>query len=973
MKGTASFDTDGRNWTITTSNKSVIHWTSFNVDAGATTRFIQPGRNAIAVNRVTGPTASHINGLLTANGRLVLINPNGVMVGPSGIVRASSFLASTLDASDHDLLSGGDIHFFGDSTAGIRNLGTIEALNGNVTLIAQNIINEGSILAPNGSVNLAAGSDVLLTSDGDLFIDAGGMGIVNAGGGVIDAAQAQLKAHHDNVYALAINNEGIIRATGTTERADGRVILQGTGGAGVINAGEILATNADGRGGYIDTSSAAGLSIGGSVRTGAGGEWLIDPTDLWVVTTANGTYSHEVEAAAVSGSLNAGGNVVLRTLDPGASGGVDEGDINVTATIEKTAGGDGSLILRAHDDILIHGGVGIVNSSPDGTLDFRAIAGYQGGTGHSFSMFQSAGNNAYVDIDGVMHVSHAGWVADLRDINAETLRVVGQAVQFRGAVQTTGNQIYDTGAAWAAGGSLHSGGNVIFHGDVDGAKGGGPRDFTIEAANSIRFYGDIDPSDAGGATNTDRALGNVTLNTPTVWLDGRVANAPTSLDSSAVDLLRVLSPNARIQDGLDIVSSGGRVRVDDGTYNENVVINKDLTLVSDNGRGVTTIQGVSGVGSLGTVMLTNNTTDVRIGGVDHGFTIVGIDNGNPAIENAAVYLQQAHDGTRIIGNEIVANGDHGLVLEYGYAYDSLVIRGNIFSGQTFVGTPAGDGFSQQFTLANVPRMLASIAPGNGVSNLRFVENVMTGTAGGTNAAGNPQGNVLVDCRLSGGNNVIRDNVFGGTTTRYGMGLRLRDGGGAPVPTITGNTFQADAPTQVWTDISGLTGSDIVASNTIVGPYAWTSQTGYVSSYYGNAVGAATAGETVYLSAGTFNEAPGVLIDKDLSIVGAGRDQTVLTPDGDTGDSGDARGWWVVDGAELNLSDLAFDGNGQGVYQAVRHKGSGTIDNVAFRNILYNASGPHYAGIAVAAFGNDTVDITNSTFDNIGRVGALYFS
>ncbi|MEZ4686938.1 MAG: hypothetical protein R3B47_12990 [Bacteroidia bacterium] len=51
--------------------------------------------------------------------------------------------------------------------------------------------------------------------------------------------------------------------------------------------------------------------------------------------------------------------------------------------------------------------------------------------------------------------------------------------------------------------------------------------------------------------------------------------------------------------------------------------------------------------------------------------------------------------------------------------------------------------------------------------------------------------------------------------------------------------------------------------------------------------------------------------------------------------------------------------------------SGTIDAVCFTEIKYNPS-TNYRGTAVAAFGNDDVDITNSTFDEIGRIGVLYF-
>ena len=96
-------------------------------------------------------------------------------------------------------------------------------------------------------------------------------------------------------------------------------------------------------------------------------------------------------------------------------------------------------------------------------------------------------------------------------------------------------------------------------------------------------------------------------------------------------------------------------------------------------------------------------------------------------------------------------------------------------------------------------------------------------------------------------------------------------------------------------------------------------------------------------------------------------------DQSTGSSGDARGWWLVNpGIELNLSNLTLDGTGYLIWQAIRSRGSGTIDNVRFTEIKYQESGPSYNGVGVAAFGTGNVDISNCMFDEMGREGVLYF-
>ena len=194
-----------------------------------------------------------------------------------------------------------------------------------------------------------------------------------------------------------------------------------------------------------------------------------------------------------------------------------------------------------------------------------------------------------------------------------------------------------------------------------------------------------------------------------------------------------------INDAIANTVAFGTVTVLEGTYNENVVIDKNLTFQSNAGRDLTTING-QGTSAPGTILVTGTTTAVTIGGTSKGFTINGIDNASPGIESAAVYLQGNHTGTTIRGNVINANGDEALLSEFGATVSGLTIDANAFGGKTFTGTnPAGDGFSAQFTLANVPRQLVIIGGGSGggnTSNVTFTNNQITGTAGGISITDN---------------------------------------------------------------------------------------------------------------------------------------------------------------------------------------------------------------------------------------------
>ncbi len=138
--------------------------------------------------------------------------------------------------------------------------------------------------------------------------------------------------------------------------------------------------------------------------------------------------------------------------------------------------------------------------------------------------------------------------------------------------------------------------------------------------------------------------------------------------------------------------------------------------------------------------------------------------------------------------------------------------------------------------------------------------------------------------------------------------------------------------------------------------------------------ACPAGDTIQLEADTYDEGPQILVDKDVTLAGAGKSATVVRPVGDTSASGDGRGWFLVpSGVTFDVRDLTLDGSGHLVYQAIRNAGAGgTVDSVRFTEIKYNESGPTYGGVAIAAFGTGPVDVTNSMFDEIGRVGVLYY-
>jgi len=291
--------------------RGIINWSSFSIGKAGSVQ-VNNGRGA-TLNRVTGADPSQINGALRATGSLYLINPQGVVIGPGGkVVAGGSFVASTRDVSNGAFMAGGPQFFQGNSAGAVTNAGSITAETGDAVLIGRAVTNTGKISAPGGTVGLAAGGAVLLRdagSDGRLLVEM--TPGTNPGDvtqtGVIKAVQAELNAVGGNVYALAGNRKGLIKATGTETRAGGVWL---TAGQSVEVSGTIVARNADRSGGTIAvTGGAAGGSaaISGRLDVRGTGKHTNGGT---VTVTANRVTVSRTARLDASGTGN-GGTILL--------------------------------------------------------------------------------------------------------------------------------------------------------------------------------------------------------------------------------------------------------------------------------------------------------------------------------------------------------------------------------------------------------------------------------------------------------------------------------------------------------------------------------------------------------------------------------------------------------------------------------------------------------------------------------------
>lgn len=373
VSGSVSTDVQGNTMTLTqTGNAAIMNWTGFGIGAGESVT-INQAVDAALLNRVTGANASELLGQLSATGGVFLINPNGVVIGSDATINAQEFIASTQDVADADFIdfangSSDALLFDGDSTAAVSNAGAIVASDGDVILVGYRVDNSGTITAANGVAGLAAGKTVWFKpqSAQHLIIEssvsapdadaADGTGVTNSGN--VSAIQAELKAAAANVYALAINQTGVIAATGVENR-DGRILLTADQGTIAHTAGSLTAHNADGSGGEVlvggdyygldPDNDDNGVHLAASTTIGAGATIDVSASAadaaagravVWsggnFSRTGSTTFAGTINAQGGAGGGDGGFAVVAghQTLD--YSGAVDVG---------ADAGNDGTLVL----------------------------------------------------------------------------------------------------------------------------------------------------------------------------------------------------------------------------------------------------------------------------------------------------------------------------------------------------------------------------------------------------------------------------------------------------------------------------------------------------------------------------------------------------------------------------------------------------------------------------------------------------
>ncbi len=388
------------------TDRAAIDWRSFDIGSQASVNFAQPSRTSVALNRVNGSAnASQIMGSLTANGTVMLLNPNGVVFGPNSHVDVGGLVASTGKIDVNRFMAGDNSLTITGATVGeIVVQGHITARDGGLAaFVAPSVRNSGVIVANLGKVALAAGETATLDLYGDHLIELG-FGAANPlvlNSGQIDAAGGRVELSAKAASALVdgmINNSGVISAA-SVDKVGGAIVLSAdnitttanaTLNADGVSGGQITAIanktgdyagswsaqGSNGDGGKIETSGATvniadGIKVNTLASNGATGSWTLDPNSLTVGSSGSGTIT--------AGTNDDGFSAIKASTVVSA---LDTTDVNLQAnvTISVNSAIDASGNTNAHNLTLVdqNGGGLTINLNAPITLKTGGALSGQG-------------------------------------------------------------------------------------------------------------------------------------------------------------------------------------------------------------------------------------------------------------------------------------------------------------------------------------------------------------------------------------------------------------------------------------------------------------------------------------------------------------------------------------------------------------------------------------------------------------------
>ena len=759
VAGQATFNQQGNVFSITNTPGAIINWQSFDIKAGEVTRFIQQNADSAVLNRVLGQDPTKILGALQSNGKVFLINPNGILFGQGARVDVNGLVASTLNISDADFQAGRKRFQAGAVAGTVRNEGTIATPSGGqVFLVAPHVENTGIVTAPNGDVILAAGHSVQLvdSNDPDLRVE-----LSAPAGQAVNLGQVIAQGGRIGIYGALVNQRGVVNADSAVMGANGRVVLKASR-AVALDAGSVTraAGSAGVDGGTVQVlgeqvNVAAGASVDASGRNGGtvlvGGDWqgggsVMRAQDTTVVNGA---------VIRADGSAGNGGKVVLWSDGATAAHGVvsargsvaggkvetsghalDVDGIAVDASGSK--GKNGTWLLDPYDIEVVTGGTanandvktpsggvatGVTRVAPatltaagtDVVLQAQHDLTVTDALNAAGSVRAQAGNDIRINAQ----VS-AGGDLDFRAQNAFTLGANG-TLKTGNYIDVSANEITLAGNIAGSGQlpilTLTSAdpGRAISIGTGTGTGAGSTGGLALDAASLQRLSGSLFEINVGNSAHTgtvsvDSALSaatNVVLeNAGTIRIGAPVdlsANAGSRFIASQYANGGLIDVAGSVKAAKSVLLQGDRLAI-------GAIVAADKVKLQPNSADTHMSIGGTGDGfAISQAALSNvQTNDLTIGGLAGGWG--GIDVDGAASFAGAKLTLDAGNGELAIKAPLGATGTLALMSNLGiYERDAgsvrsanVALRGGqvVFTGANEIGTLSGSASGNLFHVVN---------------------------------------------------------------------------------------------------------------------------------------------------------------------------------------------------------------------------------------------------------------------------------
>lgn len=243
-------DVTGGTLTITAPNKAILSWQNFGggtdtIALGETVAYTLPSASASVLNVVTGANNTRLDGALTSNGNVFILNPNGIILTGTSRVDVNSLVLSTSDnvafasfyyqqngklpSQDKLTAASGTITVAGGA------VGTKEGLH----LYSKNtdvgaLISQGNLVVnADGAVFLATGGSTYVTGNITVNNDKGNTSLVTNGYTLTVAGNITSSSTTGNIVSP---NTGAVNATTVTATTTGDVLI------GKVNATQVTAT-----------------------------------------------------------------------------------------------------------------------------------------------------------------------------------------------------------------------------------------------------------------------------------------------------------------------------------------------------------------------------------------------------------------------------------------------------------------------------------------------------------------------------------------------------------------------------------------------------------------------------------------------------------------------------------------------------------------------------------------------------------